>query len=259
MESDPVSGTFADPGLFGNQHFKEDHGFRFPPANSSFVVVVFGPPGSGKGTQSALISQRLQLPHISTGDMLRDRILQGDSLGRQIAERIDHGRFVPDSWIDQILDERLVYPDCRIGCVLDGYPRTSAQAERFYGSGLYASRTLFVIRLKAEAGKLAERFSGRRQCDRCGALFHLEFQPSLAGDFCDRTDCNGRLAPRADDREEFLQRRLEDYAGLTRPVLELLFPHARLVVDVDAADGTPDEIHERIWAGLNRECDANSE
>lgn len=217
------------------------------------AIVILGPPGSGKGTQSSLLSSRLSLPHISTGDMLRERILRGDSFGRRIAERIDVGKFVPDAWIDELLDERLSFADCRAGYILDGYPRTRAQAERFLGDGPYADKRLCVIRLLADAAALARRFAGRRQCDRCGALFHLDLQPSLAGMFCDRSGCTGQLIPRADDREEFLARRLMDYEGLTRPVLDILQCRTARLLQVDADGGNPAEIHERILQGLRAE------
>lgn len=248
MGPDPSRGAQDNPGLPGLSESSGEE--RFPPPGAALAVVILGPPGSGKGTQAALLSNRLGMPHISTGDMLRERILRGDAFGRRIAERIDVGRFVPDAWIDELLDERLAFPDSRAGCILDGYPRTSAQAERFLGAGDYADRRLYLVRLLADAAALARRFAGRRQCERCGALFHLELQPSLAGEYCDRAGCQGMLAPRADDREEFLARRLEDYEGLTRPVLDLLGPRAERVLAVDADRGTPEEIHERIWLEL---------
>lgn len=212
------------------------------------AIVLLGPPGSGKGTQAALLGARLNVPHISTGDMLRDRILRGDSLGRQIAERIDFGQFVPDAWINQILDERLGYTDCGKGFILDGYPRTPEQAMRFLENAVKRTWQVFVVKLQAEASELARRFAGRRQCCQCGTLFHVQFQPSLAGDRCDRPQCEGLLIPRADDREEFLARRLEDYETYTKPVLDLLGPQSRRVFTIDANAGSPTEIHERVWA-----------
>jgi len=225
----------------------------FPSKPGSVAIVIFGPPGSGKGTQASLLGNRLSIPHISTGDMLCERILRGDAFGKRIAERIDVGQFVPDAWIDELLDERLSFADCRTGYILDGYPRTNAQAERFLADRTDADRRIYVVRLLAEARALARRFAGRRQCDRCGALFHLELQPSLAGNWCDRSGCEGQLIPRADDREEFLARRLKDYEDLTRPVLDLLVSRAGCMLSVDADDGSPAEIHERIWRGLRGE------
>ncbi len=214
------------------------------------VILILGPPGSGKGTQASRLSERLALPHISTGDLLRERILRGDDLGRAISDRIDFGQFVPDQWINQLLDERMAFPDCRQGAILDGYPRTLAQAQRLADTVTSNGWLLNVIRLKAEAAQLAHRFSGRRQCSECGALFHLEFQPSLRGERCDRPSCEGTLLPRADDREEFLSGRLQDYDQLTAPVVELLAAVSGHLLELAASDGSPGEIHERLWFGL---------
>ncbi|MCU0228052.1 MAG: nucleoside monophosphate kinase [Bryobacterales bacterium] len=214
------------------------------------LVLLFGPPGSGKGTQAGLLSRRLNLPHVSTGDILRDRILQGDALGKAIARQIDVGQFVPDEWINQLLDERLRLPDCRGGVILDGYPRTQSQAERVLDTAQVQGARVLMVLLLASARDLAERFVGRRQCSRCGALFHLDFQPSLAGNQCDRPFCSGDLVPRLDDREEFLAGRLADYQRLTAPAVELLTQRADLVVHVAASAGSPEHIHQEIWKAL---------
>ena len=210
-------------------------------------VIVLGPPGSGKGTQASLLSERFGLPHVSTGDMLRDRILVGDGFGKEIAERIDVGRFVPDEWINRLLDERLGLRDCRYGAILDGYPRTLAQAERFWERASVAGHTVVVGRLQASEETLVQRFAGRRQCSCCGALFHLSYQPSLAGEQCDRPGCIGNLEQRTDDRPEYVARRLADFEELTAPVIEFLKSRVARFASVDAG-GTPEEISEQILA-----------
>ncbi len=220
------------------------------------AIVVLGPPGAGKGTQASLLSERLGIPHISTGDILRDRILLGDEFGRAIARRIDVGRFVPDAWIERMLEERLALSDCRPGVILDGFPRTLPQAERFVercmAEGGSSPARIFVVRLNATPEVLAARFSGRRQCSECGALFHLSYQPSLAGASCDRAGCSGHLEERPDDRPEFLARRLSDFETLTAPVAACLEERAAGLVSVDAGCGSPEEVLERVLAGLKR-------
>lgn len=234
----------------------QDHG-QSGVAGESFTgsdpflgLIVLGPPGSGKGTQAGLLSEELELPHISTGAILRDRILVGDAFGRAISERIDVGQFVPDDWINSILDERIAMADCRSGIILDGYPRTLAQAERLLGQ-LHARRGVtLVVRLDAQVETLVRRFAGRRQCSDCGALFHLRYQPSLAGDGCDRPGCAGLLVERPDDRPEYVAGRLADFERLTAPVMSFLEPRVAGLARVDAGAGTPDEVLARILAGL---------
>lgn len=213
-------------------------------------VIVLGPPGSGKGTQASLLSERLGLPHVSTGDMLRDRILVGDRFGREIAERIDVGRFVPDEWINHLIDDRLKLRDCRYGVILDGYPRTLSQAERFLEQAAVLRQTVVVGRLKASEEMLVERFAGRRQCSCCGSLFHLRYQPSLAGDQCDRPGCTGSLEQRTDDRPEYIARRLSDFEELTAPVIEFLESRVARFASVDAGSGRPEEVFEQILAHI---------
>lgn len=220
------------------------------------LIVVLGPPGSGKGTQASLLSERLGFPHVSTGDILRDRILIGDEFGKAIASRIDFGQFVPDDWIERMLEERVALADCRHGVILDGYPRTVSQAERFlerisWESG-NPSKRVFVVRLHATSETLVERFAGRRQCSACGSLFHLRYQPSLAGEHCDRPGCMGILEERLDDRPEFLARRLADFETLTAPVMEYLEERVSGFVSVDAASGNPEDIAEEVLLGLGQ-------
>jgi adenylate kinase len=223
---------------------------RLSGSDSFLGLIVLGPPGSGKGTQAGLLSEELALPHISTGAILRDRILVGDGFGRAIAERIDVGQFVPDDWINSILDERLAMADCRSGIILDGYPRTLAQAERLLGQLHARHGVTLVVRLDAQVDMLVRRFAGRRQCSDCGTLFHLRYQPSLAGEICDRPGCAGLLVERPDDRPEYVAGRLADFERLTAPVMSYLEPRVAGLVRVDAGAGTPDEVLARILAGL---------
>lgn len=190
---------------------------------------------------------------------MRERILRRDLLGKQIAALIDVGRFVPDEWINQLLDDRLASADCQAGYVLDGYPRTLDQAMRLIASANQHGRQVYLIRLLADASHLARRFAGRRQCDRCGALFHLEFQASLRGEFCDRPQCEGRLQTRADDKVEFLQQRLSDFEQFTQPVIDYLQGNCRAVVTVPAGDASPAEVATWIWNVLDRSAAADAD
>lgn len=229
---------------------------RVAAPKTACVIVVLGPPGSGKGTQASLLSERLGFPHVSTGDILRDRILIGDDFGKAIASRIDFGQFVPDEWIERMLEERVALADCRHGVILDGYPRTVSQAEHFFermaGESGHLPKQVLVVRLNATSEILVERFAGRRQCSACGTLFHLRYQPSLADKQCDRPGCQGVLEERLDDRPEFLARRLADFETLTAPVTSYLKKRVTGFVSVNAVSGNPEDILDQVLSGLGR-------
>ncbi|MDZ7638119.1 MAG: nucleoside monophosphate kinase [Bryobacterales bacterium] len=243
--------------LFEGSGLRTDGSLRGTGQALGSAVILLGPPGSGKGTQASLLSECLHFPHVSTGDILRDRILIGDDFGKAISSRIDFGQFVPDDWINRLLEERFALADCRHGVILDGYPRTLSQAERLCerirnaGSREEESAgRIFVVRLDASLETLAARFAGRRQCSACGTLFHLRYQPSLAGARCDRPDCEGTLEERQDDRPEFVARRLTDFERLTAPVIAFLEARADGFVSVEAGNGSPEEILQRVLSGL---------
>jgi adenylate kinase len=184
------------------------------------IILLFGPPGCGKGTQGRLILDWLKptIPAISTGDMLRAEIAAGSELGRKTQSIIAAGGLVGDDMINDILRSRIDQPDCKNGFMLDGYPRTVEQAE--YLDGLLAKRSFpppIVIHLDVPADVLVGRMVSRRQCSKCGEMYNiLSKRPKVAG----RCDHDGApLLVRKDDQEDVIRERLATYEKVTRPVL----------------------------------------
>jgi adenylate kinase len=208
------------------------------------VIVIFGPPGSGKGTQAKLLRDLLKIPHISTGDMLREGTSRGDSLGAEVRSRMRVGALVPDETVDRLVDARLREPDCAAGAILDGYPRTVEQARSLDALLLRLKLDELVIHLKVDYTKVIVRIAGRRQCTRCGTLYNLVANPPKEPGICDR---DGQpLVVRDDDRESVVRERLETYEKQTRPVLEFLAASGRKIREVDGSDASPAEVLERI-------------
>jgi adenylate kinase len=206
-----------------------------------------GAPGAGKGTQAKLLAKRAGIPHISTGDILRQAAASGSELGREARRYMDGGQLVPDQVVVDIVEERLRAGDTERGFLLDGFPRTRPQAEALdrmlarNGQSLSA-----VIELDVPAEALVQRLSGRRTCQACGTMFHTAFTPSKTRDHCDR--CGNRLVQREDDREDTIRRRLEVYARETAPVLDH-YRAARIVHRVPGT-GTVDEVFGRVTESL---------
>jgi adenylate kinase len=208
------------------------------------VVVIFGPPGSGKGTQAKLLRDLLKIPHISTGDMLRESVVRGDSLGVEVSSRMRAGGLVPDETVDRLVDARLHEPDCAGGAILDGYPRTVEQVRSLDGLLRRLALDQLVIHLKVDYTKVIVRIAGRRQCTCCGTLYNLVANPPKEPGICDR---DGQpLVIRDDDRESVVRERLETYEKQTRPVLEFLAASGRKICEVDGSDASPAEVLERI-------------
>src|SRR5262245_2944289 len=208
-------------------------------------LVFFGAPGVGKGTQAALLQERLGLPHVSTGDMLRAAIREGTPEGRQARAIVERGQLVPDTLISALVGARLAREDVGDGFILDGYPRTVGQAEHLEKVLEASGRALdAVINIAVPEGEIVERLGGRRACPSCGASFHLRFHPPMVEGRCDA--CGGRLERRADDADEVIRGRLEVYARQTAPVLEY-YRRRGLLRDVDGV-GRPEEVAGRIAA-----------
>jgi adenylate kinase len=183
-------------------------------------LILFGPPGSGKGTQAKLLRQSLGLAHISTGDMLRERIAAGDDLGKAVTGIMQSGGLVPDEMVNKMVEDRIELPDTERGFILDGYPRTVGQAS-LLDSVLRAKKIrAVVVHLKVDYNIVIARLSGRRQCPTCGALYSFSSNRSVVSEFCDR--CGSTLVVRDDDREEVVVQRLKAYDEQTAPVLECL-------------------------------------
>ncbi|OFW75539.1 MAG: adenylate kinase [Alicyclobacillus sp. RIFOXYA1_FULL_53_8] len=181
-------------------------------------VMLLGLPGAGKGTQAARIVEDFKIPHISTGDMFRAAIAAQTPLGVEVKSYLDSGRLVPDELTIRIVQERLTQPDALGGFLLDGFPRTLAQAEALDDMLSAISRTLdCVLYIHVPQEVLLARLTGRRICRQCGATYHVVYQPPLVEGVCDK--CGGELFQRTDDKPEAVGTRLEQYAQ-TAPLVE---------------------------------------
>lgn len=178
---------------------------------------MLGPPGAGKGTQANLLSKKAGVPHISTGDIFRDAMKNGTPMGRRAAEFIQRGELVPDEVVIGIVEERLKEEDCRGGFILDGFPRTVAQAEsldKFLESkGISLDAVVEVVVSRDE---VVRRLSNRRTCEHCQAVYHLIHNPPKEDGICDR--CKGKLMQRQDDTIEVILNRLKVYERQTAPL-----------------------------------------
>lgn len=178
-------------------------------------LILMGAPGAGKGTQAEVVSERFEIPAISTGSILREEIKSGSELGKLAKSLIDEGNFVPDEVINKVVEDRIAKPDCANGFILDGYPRDLNQVKALEEMGVKVDKVLYV---HLDDDAIIERLSGRRICESCGETYHLLFQPSSAGERCER--CGGKLVIRKDDRPETIRERLETYHSVTHPVVE---------------------------------------
>jgi len=176
-------------------------------------LIFLGPPGAGKGTQAAVVSKRLDIPTISTGDMLRAAVKEGTQIGLQAKSYMDAGKLVPDEVIIGIVAERLEKPDCAKGFILDGVPRTIAQAEALDAKGVKFDK---VVSLEVSDEAIVERMSGRRVCAKCGTPYHVVNKPPKAEGVCD--SCGGELVQRVDDKAETVRHRLKVYHAETEPL-----------------------------------------
>jgi len=188
-------------------------------------LIFLGPPGAGKGTQAAIVSKHLEIPTISTGDMLRAAVKEGTPVGLQAKSFMDVGKLVPDEVIIGIVAERLEKPDCAKGFILDGVPRTIAQAEAMDARGVTFDK---VLSLEVSDEAIVARMTGRRVCVRCGAPYHLENKPPKAAGICD--SCGGELTQRADDQAETVRHRLEVYHAETEPLKKFYYDRGLLQV-----------------------------
>ncbi|MDI7251889.1 MAG: adenylate kinase, partial [Actinomycetota bacterium] len=171
-------------------------------------LILLGPPGAGKGTQAEKISELYGIPHISTGDIFRDNLKRGTELGLKAKEYMDRGELVPDEVVIGIVRGRLAEPDCEKGFVLDGFPRTVAQADALKEMLAGLGKSIHhVLNIQVPDETVVERLTARRTCRSCGAVYHLKFNPPREDGKCDV--CGGELYVRDDDREETVRARLE--------------------------------------------------
>ena len=203
------------------------------------AIIILGPPGAGKGTQARMISEALNFPHISTGDMLREALRSETELGRKAKGFMETGALVPDELVDAIVAERLTREDCSRGFILDGYPRTIPQA-RFLQS-LFDKNGTRILSIGVEVGAdvLINRLSSRWTCPKCGKMFNAGMSPDKMGGQCDA--CNTALVQRKDDTaEEVIAERLQVYHTATRPLVRH-YQEQGSYIDVDG-DRPVDEV-----------------
>jgi len=209
-------------------------------------LVFLGPPGAGKGTQAKLLSQRMGFLHLSTGDLLREAVKNQTPLGKKAKEYMDRGELVPDELIVQLIEETMPKDG---NVILDGFPRTVNQAlaleEMLKGKGEKISKVLFF---DVPDEVIIDRLSGRRVCSKCGAVYHVKYNPPKVEGVCDL--CGGSLVQRDDDKEEVVKKRLEVYRKQTQPLIEF-YQDRGIIYRLDAEKGV-EELFEEV-KGLVRD------
>jgi adenylate kinase len=212
-------------------------------------IILLGPPGAGKGTQARKIVERFGVPQISTGDLLRSHVSRGTELGKQAGELIARGELVPDELMYGIVADRLRDPDCKRGFVLDGFPRTPAQAgwlDAILENEIFENQRKcppVVIQLLVDYNQLLLRLTGRRSCPTCGRLYNIHFHPPRVDELCDVDGT--KLLFRPDDREEVIAPRLSAYETQTRPVAKYYMAQQRVVAI--NADRPLDEVTAEVF------------
>ena len=221
-------------------------------------IILLGPPGAGKGTQAKRIATRYGIPQVSTGDILRENVERGTELGRQARDVMARGDLVPDNLVCDMVALRLRNADCGRGFILDGFPRTAAQAgwldafleNEFFDNSHRGKCLPIVIRMDVDYNHLLLRITGRRSCPKCGLIYNVHFQPPRVANTCDVD--GSQLVTRNDDREDVIRERLTAYELQTRPVVEYYERKGRLV-PVNA-DLPVDEVSEQVF----REIESHS-
>ena len=197
-------------------------------------IILLGPPGVGKGTAATKLSKKLKIPHIATGDMLRENVAKKTGLGMKAKSYMDSGALVPDDLVIEMIKERLQRNDCKKGFILDGFPRTIYQADEI-------SKMVNVdkaVNIQANDSIIVERIGKRRVCSKCSFVYHLDFiKPNREG-FCDK--CSGNLYQREDDKPEAVKERLKVYREKTKPLIKY-YKEKKLLADVDGSGGPEEE------------------
>lgn len=208
-------------------------------------VILVGPPGAGKGTQAHFIVKNFGIPQISTGDMFREAVAQGTDLGKKAKEYMNAGKLVPDEVTIGIVRERLAQPDCAKGFLLDGFPRTTVQAEALDGIMAELGRKIeAVLNIAVPSEVLIDRIVGRRVCKGCGSVYHVKFNPPAGEGICDK--CGAELIQRADDQEATARKRMEVYASETDPVLRF-YEKKGILFDING-----DRMVDQVWEDVRK-------
>jgi adenylate kinase len=210
-------------------------------------LVLLGPPGAGKGTQARLLETRYNIPQVASGDLLRAAVRARTALGIEAKRFMDRGALAPDELVHKVIEERLAQPDAKEGFILDGYPRTVAQAETLEEAlSARKQKITSVMAIIVPDEEIIKRISGRRTCRNCGAMYHLIFDPPRNVDTCN--DCNGELYQREDDAEDTVRMRLEVYAAATQPLLEF-YQRRGMLARIDGI-GRLEDVQRRIVDAL---------
>lgn len=211
-------------------------------------AILLGPPGCGKGTQAKILIDMYGVPQIATGDILREALKKGTPLGVQAQSYMDKGQLVPDDLVIQIIEERLKQADCGSGFILDGFPRTIAQAEALDKTLTGMGLTLeYVFNIDVGDEELVKRLTGRRICKSCGASYHLAFNPPREDGRCDA--CQGELYQRDDDKEETIRNRLKVYQAQTAPLIQF-YQEQNILSSINGV-GSIDQITARLKAAVS--------
>ena len=208
-------------------------------------IIFLGAPGAGKGTQAEILAKKLEIPTISTGNIIREALKTGTEMGLKAKKFIEAGELVPDDVVIGIIQERLAKSDCQNGFILDGFPRTVAQAEALEAMGVSLDR---VISIEVSDDTIVQRMSGRRVCSKCGSTYHVVYNPSKDGATCD--NCSEPLTVRRDDAPEVVLSRLEVYHTTTEPLKDYYSAKGTLRL-VDGV-GTVEEITLRTVNALEK-------
>ncbi len=210
-------------------------------------LILLGAPGAGKGTQAELLTQKLSIPAISTGNMLREAMANGTELGKKAKQYMDEGSLVPDELILGIVANRVAQPDCQNGFILDGVPRTLAQAEALEAKGIKIDH---VVSIEVADSEIEGRMTGRRVCSHCGASYHITANPPKADGLCDQ--CGSALIVRKDDAPETVRHRLEVYHASTEVLKDFYqkLGRLRLVNGSQSIEGANEDILRAIGANV---------
>ncbi len=210
-------------------------------------LILLGPPGAGKGTQAVRLVEHFGIPQISTGDILRKAVKDGTELGTLAKKYMDKGELVPDEVVIGIIRDRLMEPDCQKGYILDGFPRTIAQAEALDEMlEKMGARIDHVVNISVADEEIIKRLTGRRTCPNCGAGYHILFDPPKKDGICDK--CGTKLIQRDDDKEETIRARLEVYRRQTEPLIK--YYEAKQLLRTIPGEGSMEEIFNAILKAL---------